>query len=670
MKYPDKIQTIYNWFNQLRVPVRITFILMGIASTAWFLIRVIPKPSRAAYPCMRAAAPVMSGFVVYLLGLSASALIFKKFRQYIRQTRFITAGIMLIAGLITLGFMVARNPFEARADAKIPLAIHTPNEPMGEANGIFPGRVVWAWNPDATNENCIPTNYGDGWWMGKNNNQTIVDQMVHDAILKLTGESTVASAWDTLFRFHNEKKHGTNNSYSAGEKIFIKINVTSAWGAGESWGNMYPGFDKNNNKYYGIAETSPQVVLSVFRQLVNEAGVSQSDIYVGDPMKNIYTHAYNYWHAEFPDIHYLGNYIHYNKFSENFLIENGRTPVVEGSDVIIYYSDPATISEIDLTYTIVEQADYMINIPALKAHKRAGITLTAKNHFGTQSRDGAGHLHAGLVAPNEEYPPTRTSYGMYRTQVDLMGHPYLGGNTMLFVVDGLWGGSEAVNPPTKWDMTPFNGDWTSSVFMSQDQVALESVCFDFLRTEYDGSGGKVNYPNYEGVDDYLRQAADPSKWPAGITYMPDGEHPLTSLGIHEHWNNSTSKQYSRNLGLGEGIQLLSIPEGLVLSSENHEVITGLLEGIINTYPNPFSEFTTIEYQVKTLSTVEIDIVNIYGQEVKNLMKENKLSGSYSLIWDGNGENSGLLPSGIYFVRLKSYTNKGLQTDTKQIQILR
>ncbi len=112
----------------------------------------------------------------------------------------------------------------------------------------------------------------------------------------------------------------------------------------------------------------------------------------------------------------------------------------------------------------------MINIPALKAHARAGITLTAKNHFGTQTRNGADHLHAGLVAP-DGVTPTRTQMHMYRVQVDLMGHPYLGLNTMLFIVDGLWAGSEAVNPPTKWDMAPFNRDWTSSLFLSQDQVA-------------------------------------------------------------------------------------------------------------------------------------------------------------------------------------------------------
>jgi uncharacterized membrane protein YuzA (DUF378 family) len=38
---------------------KIVFIVLGISSTIWFLVRVIPKPQRATYPCMRAAAPIM-----------------------------------------------------------------------------------------------------------------------------------------------------------------------------------------------------------------------------------------------------------------------------------------------------------------------------------------------------------------------------------------------------------------------------------------------------------------------------------------------------------------------------------------------------------------------------------------------------------------------------------
>jgi hypothetical protein len=45
--------------------------LTGLASLIWFLIRVIPKPTRAAYPCQRMAVPLASGFIVW--GLSGSS---------------------------------------------------------------------------------------------------------------------------------------------------------------------------------------------------------------------------------------------------------------------------------------------------------------------------------------------------------------------------------------------------------------------------------------------------------------------------------------------------------------------------------------------------------------------------------------------------------------------
>ena len=38
----------------------------------WFLIRVIPNPARAAYPCQQAAFPALSAFVLWLIGVKAS----------------------------------------------------------------------------------------------------------------------------------------------------------------------------------------------------------------------------------------------------------------------------------------------------------------------------------------------------------------------------------------------------------------------------------------------------------------------------------------------------------------------------------------------------------------------------------------------------------------------
>ena len=58
---------------------------LGLSSTLWFLIRVIPKPSRAYYPCMQAAAPMMSAFVTYMLSFTATWWSGRKLLGAVRQ---------------------------------------------------------------------------------------------------------------------------------------------------------------------------------------------------------------------------------------------------------------------------------------------------------------------------------------------------------------------------------------------------------------------------------------------------------------------------------------------------------------------------------------------------------------------------------------------------------
>ena len=72
---------------------KMSLLIIGFTSTVWFLVRVIPKPSRATYPCMQAAAPMMSGFVVWLLALFGTSFAFKKARQRWLESRYFVAGI-------------------------------------------------------------------------------------------------------------------------------------------------------------------------------------------------------------------------------------------------------------------------------------------------------------------------------------------------------------------------------------------------------------------------------------------------------------------------------------------------------------------------------------------------------------------------------------------------
>jgi hypothetical protein len=139
--------------------------------------------------------------------------------------------------------------------------------------------------------------------------------------------------------------------------------------------------------------------------------------------------------------------------------------------------------------------------------------------------------------------------GSYNSLVDLLGHEKIGGKTLVFIIDGLWGAPSIMGQPTEWSLAPFNNDWPSSIFMSQDGVAIDSVGLDFINAEW---------TLWDNADNYLHEAAQADNPPSGTFYDPENDGTrLESLGVHEHWNNTTSKQYSRNLGTGNGIVLVS-----------------------------------------------------------------------------------------------------------------
>jgi hypothetical protein len=146
----------------------------------------------------------------------------------------------------------------------------------------------------------------------------------------------------------------------------------------------------------------------------------------------------------------------------------------------------------------------------------------------------------------------------------LMGAPQLGGKTLLCLIDGLYGGYYWDSHPYLWKTAPFrNGtqpDWPSSLFVSQDPVAIDSVAYDLLLNEWPEvvtSGGGAPNSLQGGAEDYLHEAALADSPPSGTFYDPArAGNRLASLGTHEHWNNPIDRQYSRNLGLSNGIELI------------------------------------------------------------------------------------------------------------------
>ena len=208
--------------------------------------------------------------------------------------------------------------------------------------------------------------------------------------------------------------------------------------------------------------------------------------------------------------------------------------------------------------TCVTEAKYIINLANLKGHSY-GITLCGKNHFGS------------FINRNAMYPPeganlhqwlTKNDMAIYSPLVDLMGNWQIGKKTVLYLLDALIcapsEGRSVTKENSTWQQPPFNGNYTSSIFVSQDPVAIDSVGADFLANEPTLQKQNATLRNNPNVENYLHEAGLIKNAPSGIVYYDGNGKRLTNLGVHEHWNNSAQKQYSRNLGREEGIELIRL----------------------------------------------------------------------------------------------------------------
>ena len=135
------IARILHFMQKLRVPGKMIYILVSILATAWFLIRVIPKPSRAAYPCMQVATPVMSGFVVYLLSLGGITLALRRVKMNFLRARYIAGLCFLLLALAGMVLALTHGSQDSHAGS-LPVSgpDDGPNQPVGKAGGINPGR--------------------------------------------------------------------------------------------------------------------------------------------------------------------------------------------------------------------------------------------------------------------------------------------------------------------------------------------------------------------------------------------------------------------------------------------------------------------------------------------------------------------------------------------------
>jgi len=329
---------------------------------------------------------------------------------------------------------------------------------------MLSNRVVHTHSAEATY-----WDYATGWY-GDHVSQAVVDAMTDQGVMALTNTVTLAGAW-----------HAVIPGYTAGQKVAIKINLNNA-----SCGSS----DQ-------VIDALPQPINAVIRGL-KAIGVPENDIGIYDVT--------NGWHnGEMParlvdNVRTLYPNVQFHSNEPGCSTALGYSATQK-----IHFSVPAgrpAISDRPICNALVN-ATYLINMPIMKKHGMAGVTLGFKNHFGSFNRCDLVHWSVDLG--DGEYIST------YNGLVDIYRNSHFRNKTVLTVGDGLYGAriNNYDEIPSPWPT--FGNQSPNSLFFSLDPVAIDCVMYDFLEAE-DG------VPT--GSDDYLRLAN------------------ASGLGTFEHWDGA------------------------------------------------------------------------------------------------------------------------------------
>ena len=133
----------------------------------------------------------------------------------------------------------------------------------------------------------------------------------------------------------------------------------------------------------------------------------------------------------------------------------------------------------------------------------------------------------------------------------------------------------------------------------------------------------------------------------------------------------TAQAIVDSLNLASGDNLLSwsvfVTDGMdtVLSDDSVRYLTLALEqldtqptsiqpnriSLNQNYPNPFNPVTKITFELAKSEFVTLNVYDVNGNLVKNLINREKVPGEYDVNWDGTNKAKENVAGGVYFYRI-------------------
>ncbi len=146
-----------------------------------------------------------------------------------------------------------------------------------------------------------------------------------------------------------------------------------------------------------------------------------------------------------------------------------------------------------------------------------------------------------------------------------------------------------------------------------------------------------------------------------------GDDPATNAidGLMENEKIILRLQKENEPGLIEDTKITFVNSAYETQNMHREILTYSTDGyavieiepgfsvpgefyLSQNYPNPFNSNTSVRYGLPQSSNMRLDIFDVSGRLVDNLLNEEQPAGHHSFIWDGKGRSSG-----VYILRMKS-----------------
>jgi len=352
--------------------------LVGLIAFIWFLVRVIPKPTRAAYPCQKAAFPLAAGFVIWLTSVISSSWIYKQARVYQKNTKILKATGLFLIAFILLFTTIILVP-ENLGYGKRALAIFTPDDPIPDLinsriseSMIYPESIVGLVQSDR--ENVAQLSFDD------------IDQLVRSAV---------------------EYAGGLGNIIENGHTVILKPNLVAVQVWTESREFLTPGANGVVTDYRVI-----QSIVNIVRELNPDGKIIMLEGSAGGFTRE------NMGLVEWDKVTGLDQKICLEDESGDWQDINAPELVK-----VSLPENKALYEDADNEYymnKIYYEADVIISIPCLKNHYVADITGGVKN------------VAIG-VSPANIYGPSESEFnsGNFDRSVQGIDHGYLGYRTPL-----------------------------------------------------------------------------------------------------------------------------------------------------------------------------------------------------------------------------------------------